>query len=81
MGKYWKIKIGKPSWGAKGQSSSSGRGLAIHSLRKGDDLVRMTQMTPVTINPERAVCRLSKPTADQPHDSRSNTVLAVEYIN
>ncbi|EGZ71900.1 hypothetical protein NEUTE2DRAFT_129280 [Neurospora tetrasperma FGSC 2509] len=39
MGNYWKIKIGKPSWGAKGQSSSSDRGLAIHSLRKGDDLL------------------------------------------
>ncbi|KHE89479.1 hypothetical protein GE21DRAFT_1321903 [Neurospora crassa] len=55
MRNYWKIKIGKPSWGAKGQSSSSGRGLAIHSLRKGDDLLRMTRMTPVAINPERAL--------------------------
>ncbi|KAK3494728.1 uncharacterized protein B0T23DRAFT_440244 [Neurospora hispaniola] len=47
MGNDWKIKIGKPSWGAKGQSSSRGRGLAIHSLRKGDDLLIMTRMTPL----------------------------------
>ncbi|KAL0473463.1 hypothetical protein QR685DRAFT_569525 [Neurospora intermedia] len=39
MGNYWKIKIGKPNWGAKGH------------LRKGDDLVRMTRMTPVAITP------------------------------
>lgn len=74
MGNYWKIKIGKPNWGAKGQSSSSGRGLAIDTQSaKGRRPSEDDTDDSRRYNPERAVCRLSEPTADQPRDSRSNT--------